>query len=247
MPAQPDYAGALQSVQLPLPGRTSNLALVFQEMLTVIVRLRSGRQIVADAETFRVGTLKALKRAEQEAHTLGYSVEDIRLACFAVVAFLDESVLNSRDPVFGDWARKPLQVEIFGVGDAGEILFQGLEKLLSQKDSRHLADLLEVFYLCLLLGYRGRYSLSSSEGVRPIMDSVAEKIRRIRGDSPTLSRAWLRSDEAARLQQDRPWPRRLFYSAVACFLLTLTLFLGLKVSSNQRLSDLHAIVAQIGE
>ena len=57
--------------------------------------------------------------AEQEARSRGYTAEDMRLASFAVVAFLDESVLNLRNPVFADWPRQPLQEELFGHHVAG--------------------------------------------------------------------------------------------------------------------------------
>src|SRR5260370_11786724 len=77
-----------------------NLALVFQEILTAIERLRSNRQVVPDAEAFRAQIREAFKSADREGRQRGYSPEDIRLATFAVVAFLDESILNSRNPVF---------------------------------------------------------------------------------------------------------------------------------------------------
>ena len=46
-----------------------------------------------------------------------------------MVAFLDESILNLRNPVFADWPRKPLQEELFGHHMAGEIFFQNLQPL----------------------------------------------------------------------------------------------------------------------
>ena len=52
----------------------------------------------------------------------GYSAEDVKLAGFALVAFLDESVLASGNPVFADWPAKPLQEELFGTHVAGRNL-----------------------------------------------------------------------------------------------------------------------------
>jgi type VI secretion system protein ImpK len=89
--------------------RSENLALVLQEVLTAIVRLRANRQAVSDAGSFRIHMREALKSADQEARRLGYSGETMQLAIFAVVAFLDESILNSRNPLFADWPRKPMQ------------------------------------------------------------------------------------------------------------------------------------------
>src|SRR5260370_12796570 len=108
--------------------RTENLALMLQEVLTAIVRLRSNRQAVSDANSFRIHMREALKLADQEARKRGYNSDAIQLAVFAVVAFLDESILNSRNPLFADWPRKPLQEELFGTHMAGAGVFLYLPK-----------------------------------------------------------------------------------------------------------------------
>ncbi len=236
--------GLPSAPQPPATRRVENLALVFQELFTVIVRLRSNRQAVADAEAFRVAMRGALKRAEQDALARGYGSDDVRLASFALVAFLDESVLNSRKPVFDDWARKPLQEELFGGHMAGEVFFQTLDRLLARRDSRELADVLEVYDLCLMLGYNGRYSLSGPESLRGIRDAVSEKITRIRGPLGTLSAAWAPDPGVPRFSD--PWIRRLFYSAVACLVLAGALFLGFKFSLSSGISELRQISLQGG-
>ena len=178
--------------------RHENLALAFQEILTVSERLRSGRQAVSDPATFRRQVIEAIKIAEQQAGKQGYNAEDITLAVFAVVAFIDESVLNLRLPIFADWPRQPLQQELFGHHVAGEIFFKNLQKLLEKSDSQDLADLLEVHLLCLLLGFAGRYSLGGGGELRAVADATVGKIRRIRGGSGALSPAWDLPQEAAR-------------------------------------------------
>lgn len=236
--------GTPQAAQPSAARRAENLALAFQEMFTVIVRLRSNRQAVTDAEVFRGAMRGALKRAEQDALTRGYSSDDVRIASFALVAFLDESVLNSRKPVFDDWARKPLQEELFGVHMAGEVFFQTLDRLLGRRDSRELADLLEVYELCLLLGYRGRYSISGPEALRGIRDAVAEKITRIRGPQGALSPAWAPDPGVPRYSD--PWIRRLLYGALACLLLAGALFLAFKLTLGSGVSELRQASLQVG-
>ena len=82
--------------------RAENLAWVFQEVFTVIERMRSNRQPVPDANAFRHQVREAIKMADQEAKKRGYDGEETKLAIFAVIAFLDESILNLRLPVFAD-------------------------------------------------------------------------------------------------------------------------------------------------
>src|SRR5713226_1127272 len=195
--------------------RTENLALMLQEVLTAIVRLRSNRQAVSDANSFRIHMREALKAADQEARKRGYNGDTIQLAIFAVVAFLDESILNSRNPLFADWPRKPLQEELFGTHMAGEVFFQNLQKLLGQTDSPEVADVLEVYYLCVLLGFGGRYSAGNKGDLHTILDAVGEKIRRSRGYSADLSPAWMLPKEAARSTGGDPWIRNLAIAAIA--------------------------------
>ncbi len=229
---------------LPNVRRMENLALAFQEVLTVSGRLRSGRQAVNDAAAFRHNILESLKIADQQARAQGYNGEDIKLAIFAVVAFVDESVLNLRHPAFADWPRRPLQEELFGHHIAGEVFFKNLQDLLVRGESQDLADVLEVYQLCLLLGFAGRYSLGGRGELKAIADVTADKIRRIRGGAGPLSPAWALPLEPARQAGADPWVKRWTIAAAACFALVLVLFaiyklvLGSGVSSLQELAGL---------
>jgi type VI secretion system protein ImpK len=203
--------------------RPENLALIYQEVLTAVVRLRANRQGVTDAAAFRHHTREALKTAANQALSAGYPSEDVKLATFAGVAFLDESVLNSQNPIFADWLRKPLQEELFGTHISGEVFFQNLQQLLGRTDSADLADILEIHYLCMLLGFGGRYSVGNRGELAQIMNMTAEKIRRIRGHFGPLSPAWAPPPEAARSMKD-PLVRRLAIVAAACAILMILLF-----------------------
>jgi type VI secretion system protein ImpK len=166
------------------------------------------------------------------------------MALFAVVAFLDESVLNLQHPAFAHWPRMPMQEEYFGRHVAGEIFFQNIQRMLGAPDAHSVADLLEVYQTCLLLGYRGRYGLGGQGELRSLMGSVNDKIRRIRGASAHLSPAWALPQEAARALAADPWVKRMLIIAIACFALALVLFLGAKLSLDAGASDIRAIATQ---
>ncbi|MGA2434312.1 MAG: DotU family type IV/VI secretion system protein [Bryobacteraceae bacterium] len=226
-----------------LQRRLDNLALAFQETLTAIARLRANRQVVTDAEQFRAQMREALRAADQEARNRGYTAEQIKLAVFAAVAFLDESILNLQQPIFAQWPRKPLQEELFGIHVAGEIFFTNVERLLGERDSHEIADVLEVYELCLLLGFRGRYGMGGQAELRSVIEAVSEKLRRIRGDSPDLSPAWAIPPGTVRIMKSDPWVKRLGITAIACFVLLLLLFGVFKLSLGSGASDLRAIPA----
>jgi type VI secretion system protein ImpK len=225
--------------------RHENLALVFQEVLVGSERLRSGRLTVSDPAAFRQQIIEALKTADQQTRNQGYAAEDIKSAIFAVVAFVDESVLNLRSPVFADWPRRPLQEELFGHHIAGEIFFKNLQDLLGKNESQDLADLLEVYLLCLLLGFAGRYSLGDRTALRAITDATADKIRRIRGSAGPLSPAWELPQEALQAPGTDPLVKKIGIAAAACLALALILFIVYKSILGSGVSGLSGLAGRL--
>lgn len=222
------------------PRQPENLALVFQELLTVVERMRSGRQVIPDASAFRLQVREALKAADADGRRRGYTAEDIQLAIFAVVAFLDESILNLRQPAFADWPRQPMQEELFGHHIAGEVFFQNLQALLGRNDSQELADLLEVYQTCLLLGFAGRYSIGGRAELRAIIEATALKIRRIRESGPEISPRWRLPNDIAFRAVDK-WLKRLMIGAGALAGLAIVFFIVYKVSLMSGVSDLVSL------
>ena len=227
------------------PRRVENLAFVFQELLTVGERLRSNRQQVADAPSFRAQIWAAVKQADEDARRRSYSADDIELATFAVIAFLDESILNLRLPVFADWPRQPLQEERYGHHIAGEIFFQNLQKLLGRQDSDETADLLEVYQLCLLLGFAGRYSLGGRGDLRAITMQTADKIQRIRQTGGEMSVGWRLPQDPPITGGSDPWATRLLWITVGCAGLAALLYVSFYLMLNSGADNLEALARRL--
>jgi len=223
--------------------RPENLALLFQDVLTAIVRLRANRQGVTDANAFRHHMREALKTAASQSLAAGYTADDTKHATFAAVAFLDESVLNSQNPIFVEWLRKPLQAELFGTHTAGEEFFVSLQQLLGRGDSNDLADLIEIHYLCLLLGFGGRYSVGNRGELAQIMQMTGDKIKRIRGRFKGLSPAWQPPKEMAVTQTD-PWVKRWGIIAAVCAGVMVLMFVGYWLGLGSVVSQLHTMAGQ---
>jgi type VI secretion system protein ImpK len=223
-----------------LQRRAENLAFCFQELLTVGERLRANRQAVQDAESFRYQIREALKLADTEARKRGYTGEDIQLAVFASVAFLDESILNLQNPIFADWPRRPMQEEMFGHHVAGEIFFQNLKQLLSRDESQETGDVLEVYYLCMLLGFAGKYSMTGRGDLKAIMDATGDKLRRMRQLPPDLSPIWSLPNETVHSSGADPWVKRLLFASVACILIAVALFAFYKMSLGSGVGRMEA-------
>jgi len=220
------------------------LALAFQEAFTVAIRLRANRPVATNADAFRTHVKHLLSAADQEARRLGYDRSHVRLAVYAYIAFLDESVLNSRQPISADWPRQPLQEEIFGDHLAGETFFRHADELLSQQDSPAVADVLEVYLLSILLGFRGRFGSGDGGGLAATSAAMAEKIRRIRGPHGDLAPEWaLPQGESAPAARD-PWMPRLAAAAGAALALALLVFLLATWSLRSQTGEVERVVSQ---
>jgi type VI secretion system protein ImpK len=139
-------------------------------------------------------------------------------------------VLHSNDPVKPEWERQTLQQELFGQTDAGVVFFEKLENFRSRADSDHLADMLEVYLLCLLLGFEGRYS----GRLRGELESTSEKVRRriddIRGVSDQISPSdFLASTATPRTPQTIKRVDRFGIVTLAAAILAILLFLLFKI------------------
>jgi len=211
-------ASALQEM------KTSNLAMAFQEVFTVILRTRFFVQRVENADSFRATLRKMISAAVKDASTMGYSDEASKMAIYAMIGFLDESVLNSKDPTFADWARRPLQEEMFGGHVAGELFFRNVTELLNRPESPEVADVLELHALCLLLGYRGRFAFGDASEIHSILQRIRDKITRIRGAYALFRPA--ETPAATPAPRRDPWVRRLAITTILLAVLTLLAYFG---------------------
>lgn len=212
-----------------IPTRRGALAVSLQEVLTVICRIRAGQPVGSDAGAVRETVKQWLGAAGRSGEREGYSEEFVVLAGYAVITFLDESVLNSSDPIFSEWHRGPLQEEIFGDFLGGERFFQNLDELIRRPPSEDLADVLEVYLLCMALGFQGQYGPRGAGGLadlRHFWERGRDKVVGVRGAWGDLSPSWsLPPYEEAPSGMDR-FTRGLMTAAFATLVLYATLWAG---------------------
>lgn len=82
----------------------------------------------------------------------GFPREDFEQARFAVCAWIDEALLNAPWKKRSIWLKDQLQRQFYNTTDAGEEFFDRLSSI-----GLHQREVREVFYLCLALGFTGRY------------------------------------------------------------------------------------------
>lgn len=81
---------------------------------------------------------------EGKAKAAGASDSDVWDVKYALAAFIDETV---------GWESR-LELQLFGSNVAGEEFFGKLEQI---KDAKGRDEVLEIYYLCLALGFEGQY------------------------------------------------------------------------------------------
>lgn len=210
-------------------GSTDNLALLYQGLLTGIIRVKSLQQRITDAEAFRRRTKGTLQEVERVAIATGYDGRDVKDTHLAVVAFLDSVILNLKnDPITQEWAKETLQQELFGTTDAGEVFFAKLESYRARPDSAQLADILEVYLLCLLLGFEGQYSARQRAELEALAESVRHRIETIRRNDEQSSST--RRSPAGEIAPTSPTLRRdrLAYVTLGLLLFTILFYLLLR-------------------
>jgi type VI secretion system protein ImpK len=115
---------------------------------------------------------------------VGIPEEDFNEARYAIAAFIDEQVVKGDWPGRTQWLSRPLQFLYFNENTAGEGFFAHIAALEGQA---HRAHVLEIYYLCLELGFQGKYAVRSGEGLAPILDQVGAEVSRALPPSEIIS------------------------------------------------------------
>jgi type VI secretion system protein ImpK len=101
-------------------------------------------------EQVRARIIELLAGSRQKAAE--FQPDDYDQARFALCAWVDEAVMNSAWKERITWQKEPLQLKFYQTTNAGELFFDRLNSLgLHQKDVR------EMYYLCLAMGFMGRF------------------------------------------------------------------------------------------
>jgi len=151
-----------------------HLADICADCLMLILQLRSAKEY-GDPKTLREKILQLLDKIERESRQHEYSLEDIQRAKFALVAFLDESIIASDWTQKDSWLSKPLQLQLYNRFDAGEEFYSKLDAMLDEIQLN--TEVLEVYYLCLTLGFKGKYGVTEQEKQRVIVDDIYHEFK----------------------------------------------------------------------
>lgn len=101
---------------------------------------------------------RLLAQAEEGVRKGLVAPEDFEAGRFAICAWIDEALLNSNWQYKQQWQREQLQRLYYQTTEAGEEFFERLNAL-----GLHQREVREVYYLCLALGFMGRFHQPGDE------------------------------------------------------------------------------------
>ena len=129
------------------------IAYVGYFLKSVAVRQPPYDQVRADIQ-------RLVAQSERYLESGTVSREDYDLARFAIFAWIDEAILSSPWDGKNHWQREKLQRIYYDTDDAGEKFF---EKLDLNTIGLHQRDVREIYYLCLAMGFTGKYCHEGDE------------------------------------------------------------------------------------
>jgi type VI secretion system protein ImpK len=226
-----------------LGGGLNALVQAASPLLLLAVQLRNSVS-QPDAAHLRDQVIAQVRQFESRAQAAGIAAQTITAARYVLCSTLDESVMNTPWGQQSGWAAKTLLVVFHGESYGGEKFFVILDRLCADF-SRHI-DLIELMYICLTLGFGGRYQIEA-DGRAKLADIQEDLYRRLKGQrapaAEELAPHW-KGIEDRRNPLVRHVPLWVIVAAGACLLLGAFLYFYTRL--NELSSPVSAQVAQVG-
>lgn len=148
-------------------------------ILSLMGRLRSATHPYEISELY-LDLIHEIKSFESHAQRLNYRAENILIARYLLTSTLDETILNTAWGKESEWEKHKLLMFFQQEEWGGERFFVILERL--EEEPLFYVDLLELAYICLSLGFEGkfRYLERGHYPLNEISKNLFYKIQQIR-------------------------------------------------------------------
>jgi type VI secretion system protein ImpK len=130
---------------------------VFQYLIDFQDRLEEGESPTLERERDRM--MELLAEADQQASTSSQIAHDYELARHALVYWIDEILINSRWKYALEWRQCILEWDLFQERLRADRFYEKAH----EAEALAGTDPLEVFFLCVALGFRGRHADNPAE------------------------------------------------------------------------------------
>ena len=158
----------------------------------LILRVKAG--IIPASNELRPKVESMFADFERRAERFRFNHKVVNVAKFGLAAFVDETVLTNNFPLRNEWEKNALQLKYFGEQLAGNKFFDKLESMLAQIEVTQ--DAVEIYYYCMLLGFKGKYAVYEQEKLLETMQKTANALVKVGKIKPVdLSPNWVANDQ----------------------------------------------------
>lgn len=182
--------------------------------------------------------LSLLEQVAEKATRAGLSREDMEDIRYAIVAFIDEQVLQSPWDGKQEWMMEPLQLEYFNETTAGEGFFSRLAVIESRPERVHV---MQVYYLCLVLGFQGVHAIKNPEALEARIETLAAKLSAQLPAQDRISPHGIPAD-SGRQRASKSLP--IIHVGVAIVLLSIVAYSALRIAIMASASDAASTIQQ---
>lgn len=154
----------------------------FTDLIAYVIYLNKSRLLPARNEAdIRSEVLQRAERSRRLFEENSFLHDDYDLARFAVFAWIDEMLMQSEWEGRKAWKKNMLQREFYKTSGGGVEFYNKLERLEPEQN-----DVREVFYVCLVSGFKGKYGPSEEDVFA--RDAVKSKtLKRLAGTTESPS------------------------------------------------------------
>jgi type VI secretion system protein ImpK len=231
--------------QITITGSSENPLLQSAAPLFALVNQLRGSVSHSDPLGLQTHVGQEIMNFEAKARQLGETPERILAARYTICTLLDETALSTPWGVESQWSNQTLLVRFHNEARGGEKFFQILERL--YQDPAGNLNLLEFMYVCLSLGFMGKYRLQprGKAELEQIQHSVFELIRTFRGQAEAeLSVRWRGvEDPRTRLAQYVP----LWVLGAVGAGICLLVYVGFLFSLNSQSDPVAGTIVQLAK
>jgi type VI secretion system protein ImpK len=189
--AQAPNAAPVEIRQIGTLGAINPLVAAANPLLITLPSLRTAG-VPGDIASLRARLIEMVRDFDNACVASAVADDQRHLARYALCTVLDEAIQRTPWGGTANWAQQSLLIHFFKENWGGEKFFQILDKLM-QTPARYAA-LLELYYVCLALGFMGRYLLTDAAGrqaVAELRERLHQLIRQSRPESDrALSQRW---------------------------------------------------------
>ena len=150
-------------------------------ILTLVRQLQQTRRH-DDVAGLRHEVIAAIHSYEKNVHHADVDPRTAAWACYALCGLIDEAILNTPWGAQSIWSKQSLLITFYKEASAGETFFRILKD--AQSAPKEHLDLLGLLFVCLSLGFQGRYRLvaDGSDQLARIREMTYELIRQHGGE-----------------------------------------------------------------